>query len=189
VQANARTFHAFSRDHGLPDRGLFHKLAPNKVPVYAVWLVCFISLLMGLLYFASYAAVNAIFALCAIALDTSYIIPIICKVIFRDHPEVMFKPGPFTLGRGFLAHLVNGIAIAWTCFVVVILALPTYIPITAQDMNYASVITGAVLILSWVWYFAGGRRHYHGPRNLLKEEAEVEPVTSEEEDVVATEGK
>ena len=43
VQANARTFFAFSRDRGLPDRGLFHKLAPNRIPVYAVWLVCFLS--------------------------------------------------------------------------------------------------------------------------------------------------
>lgn len=75
LQANARTFHAFSRDHGLPDRrwrsssalssaetdtlfrpragGLFAKLAPNKIPVYGVWLVVFISALMGLLNFAS----------------------------------------------------------------------------------------------------------------------------------------
>ena len=42
LQANARTFFAFSRDEGLPDKGLFQRLAPNKVPMYAVWLVCFI---------------------------------------------------------------------------------------------------------------------------------------------------
>ena len=76
LQANARTFHAFSRDHGLPDRGLFAKLAPNKIPVYSVWLVIFISMLMGCLNFASYTAVAAIFSLCAIALDTSYVIPV-----------------------------------------------------------------------------------------------------------------
>lgn len=43
MQANARTFHAFSRDHGLPDRGLFAKLASNRVPIFGVWLVVFIS--------------------------------------------------------------------------------------------------------------------------------------------------
>lgn len=52
LQANARTFHAFSRDHGLPDRGLFARLAPNRIPVWSVWLVVFISALMGLLSFA-----------------------------------------------------------------------------------------------------------------------------------------
>lgn len=42
TQANGRSFHAFSRDKGMPDRGFFAKLAPNKVPVNAVWLVLFI---------------------------------------------------------------------------------------------------------------------------------------------------
>lgn len=73
LQANARSFHAFSRDRGLPDRGLFCRLAKNRIPIYAVWLVVFISLLMGCLYFASYVAVSAIFSLCAVALDGSYV--------------------------------------------------------------------------------------------------------------------
>lgn len=58
LQANARTFFAFSRDGGLPDRGLFAKLAPNKIPVYGVWIVVLISVVMGLLQFASAVAVN-----------------------------------------------------------------------------------------------------------------------------------
>lgn len=133
LQANARTFHAFSRDRGLPDRGLFSRLSGNKVPVYSVWLVCFLSgtspcfphalltptAILGLLDLASVVAVNAVFALCAVALDTSYIIPIFCKLLFRNHPDVMFVPGPFTLGEGWLGYLINGCAIGWTCFVVV----------------------------------------------------------------------
>ncbi|KAL8292062.1 hypothetical protein RQP46_001528 [Phenoliferia psychrophenolica] len=170
LQANARTFHAFSRDHGLPDRGLFARLAPNKVPVYSVWLVILISICMGLLQFASTVATTAIFALCAIALDTSYCIPIACKLIWRDHPEVMFRPGPFTLGNGLLGKAVPLIACTWTSFVVVILALPTVIPITQLTMNYAAPIMGAVMILSWIWYYAGGNKHYSGPRNLIAEE-------------------
>lgn len=58
LQANARTFFAFSRDGGLPDRGLFAKLAPNKIPLWGVWIVVLISVLMGLLQFASAVAVN-----------------------------------------------------------------------------------------------------------------------------------
>lgn len=94
THANARSFHAFSRDKGIPDRGFFARLAKNKVPVNAVWLVIFIAgefpsllshfpranaradcwivsaraALMGLLVFASYVAVNAIFALAAMAM-------------------------------------------------------------------------------------------------------------------------
>lgn len=55
-------------------------------------------------------------------------------------------------------------AILWTSFVVVILALPTVIPISAINMNYAAPVTGGVMGLSLVWYFFGGRRHYKGPR-------------------------
>ena len=43
---------------GLPDRGLFAKLAPNAVPIWGVWIVVVIGICMGLLQFASYVAAN-----------------------------------------------------------------------------------------------------------------------------------
>lgn len=43
THANARSFYAFSRDKGMPDRGFFYKLARNQIPINAVWLVLFIS--------------------------------------------------------------------------------------------------------------------------------------------------
>jgi hypothetical protein len=125
---------------------------------------------MGLLALASPIAVYAIFSLCAIALDTSYLIPIFCKVIFRDHPEVNFVAGPFTLGRGWFAFFVNWTAILWTSFVVVILSLPNFLPVTASTMNYAAPITAAVMLGSAAWYYAKGRTYYTGPRNILEEE-------------------
>ncbi|POY74921.1 hypothetical protein BMF94_1897 [Rhodotorula taiwanensis] len=170
THANARSFHAFSRDKGMPDRGLFTKLARNKVPINAVWLVLFIAALMGLLVFASYVAVYAIFALAAMAMDASYVIPIACSVWFADHPEVMFTPGPFYLGKTWYGYLVRFIAVFWTSFVVILLALPTVMPVSQSTMNYASVVTGGVLIISWFWFFAGGRKLYRGPRNVLAEE-------------------
>ncbi|GAA5879952.1 hypothetical protein JCM1840_006941 [Sporobolomyces johnsonii] len=181
TQANARSFHAFSRDNGLPDGGFFAKLAPNRIPVNAVWLVVFISSLMGLLVFASPVAVNAIFALAAMGMDTSYIIPIACKLIYRDHPEVQYKPGPFDLGRGFLGWTINLIAIFWTSFVVIILALPTIRPVDAENMNYASAVTGGVMLMSLLYFFAGGRRRYTGPRNLVHDKVQEEQAATGDE--------
>ncbi|GAA5913244.1 hypothetical protein JCM6882_000041 [Rhodosporidiobolus microsporus] len=180
MQATARTFHAFSRDRGLPDRGLFCRMSKQKVPVWSVWLVCVFCAILGLLNFASAVAVNAVFSLCAIALDTSYIIPIACKLVFRDHPDVAFSPGPFSLGRGFIGHLIPGIAISWTCFVVIILALPESIPVMASSMNYSSPILGAVILGSWAWWWLGGRKHYEGPRNSHMEIAEAGEEAKEE---------
>jgi hypothetical protein len=106
------------------------------------------SILPGLLDFASPVAANAIFSLTAMALDISYIIPIALRRIFQHHPEVRFKPGPFYLGDGLLGWAVNLNCILWTLFVSVIFSLPTYLPVTSNTMNYSSVITGSVLLLA-----------------------------------------
>ncbi|GAA6051568.1 hypothetical protein JCM3770_003476 [Rhodotorula araucariae] len=178
THANARSFHAFSRDKGMPDRGFFSRLAKNKIPVNAVWLVLFISALMGLLVFASTVAVSAIFALAAMGMDSSYLFSIIACMLWRNHPEVMFKPGPFHLGWGWLGWTVRVVAVLWTSFVVVILALPQIIPVVGENMNYASVVTGGVVILATGWFFLGGRRHYRGPRNVLAEEKSQKMATT-----------
>ena len=114
----------------------------------AIWLTTIFSILPGLLDFASPVAANAIFSLTAMALDISYIIPIALRRIFRNHPEVEFKPGPFYLGDGLLGWAVNLNCIIWTLFVSVIFSLPTYLPVTKDTMNYAAVITGGVVLLA-----------------------------------------
>jgi len=182
LQANSRSFFAFSRDGGLPDRGLFGKMSSWKIPLWGVWLVVVLSMLLGLLQFASSVALNAVFSLCAIALDTSYAVPILCKIIFRDHPEVNYRPGPFDLGRGILAKAVNWAAVLWIAFVTVIFCLPTVRPTTALNMNYASVITVGVLFLSGVWYLLGGRKHYYGPRNFTGGASGGEQIRSSDSD-------
>ncbi|GAA5867997.1 hypothetical protein JCM8547_000777 [Rhodosporidiobolus lusitaniae] len=180
TQANGRSFHAFSRDKGMPDRGLFSKLAPNRVPVNAVWLVLFICALMGLLVFASTVAVSAIFALAAMGMDTSYLFAIVARMIWKDHPEVQFKPGPFFLGEGWLGWTVRLVAVGWTSMVVVILGLPTIRPVTSLNMNYAFAVTGGIMIIAWVVFFSGGRLHYQGPRNVLAEEKQNKAPTGDD---------
>lgn len=167
LQANSRTIFSFSRDGGLPDRGILSRLSAQKVPVYAVWAVIVVSVLMGLLDLASKVAMNAIFSLCTIALDSSYAIPIVMKLIFMNHPEVQFKPGPFSLGKGPLMWFVNCVSLAWISFVIVVLALPTAIPVTLANMNYSSVITFIVISCSSTWFLLSARRWYTGPRSNL----------------------
>ena len=49
----------------------------TNTPIRAIWFVALGSVLPGLLLFASEEAVNAIFAMTAMAYDLSYIVPII----------------------------------------------------------------------------------------------------------------
>ena len=67
----------YIRYHGLPDRGYFgHVSQWTTTPLRAIWATTILSILPGLLDLASPVAANAIFALTAMALDLSYIIPI-----------------------------------------------------------------------------------------------------------------
>ncbi|KAI6117502.1 amino acid/polyamine transporter I [Pisolithus croceorrhizus] len=168
LQACSRMLYAFSRDHGLPDSGYFsHVSSLTQTPLRAIWLATGVSILPGLLDLASPVAANAVFALTAIALDTSYIIPIFLRRLYANHPEVRFKPGPFYMGSGIIGWAANIACISWTLFVCVIFSLPTILPVTKDNMNYASVITIGVVIVSGVWYILSAHRHYHGPSSNL----------------------
>ncbi|KAF9034498.1 APC amino acid permease [Hymenopellis radicata] len=168
LQAASRTIYAFSRDHGLPDAGYFgHNSEWTNTPLRAIALTTLVSFLPGLLDLASPIAANAMFSLCAMALDLSYIIPIFLRRVLQNHPEVMFKPGPFYMGDGLLGAVVNWVCIFWTLFVVVIFSFPTVLPVTKENMNYASVITVGVMVLAFAWYIIDGHRHYHGPQSNI----------------------
>ena len=149
--------YAFSRDHGkvhvilddiiyltypkgLPDGGFFGKTSESThTPLRAIWFSTIASILPGLLDLASPIAANAVFSITAMALDLSYIIPIFCRRVYHSHPDVMFKPGPFYMGNGWLGVLCNCICISWTLFICVLFSLPTELPVTKLNMNYSSV--------------------------------------------------
>ena len=96
LQAASRTVYAFSRDKGLPDRGFFgHVSSWTQTPLRAIWFVTVIAILPGLLDLASTVALNAIFAMTAMALDLSYIIPIFWYALLhlRGVPSVLTADG------------------------------------------------------------------------------------------------
>lgn len=187
LQACSRMLYAFSRDHGLPDSGYFNHVSRlTQTPLRAIWLTTIISILPGLLDLASPVAANAIFALTAIALDVSYIIPIFLRRVYANHPEVRFKPGPFYMGSGIVGWAANIACISWTLFVCVIFSLPTILPATRDNMNYASVITVGVVIVTGAWYILGARRHYRGPSsNLTNGETGARPGGRSTQELVA----
>ncbi|KAF8797589.1 hypothetical protein BYT27DRAFT_7265596 [Phlegmacium glaucopus] len=172
LQAVSRTVYAFSRDHGLPDGGYFGKNSEfTRTPLRAVWFSTIASIIPGLLDLASPVAANAIFSLTAMALDLSYIIPIFCRRVYHSHPDVMFTPGPFYMGDGWLGLLFNCTCITWTLFVSVIFSIPTILPVTKLNMNYASVITVGVIVFAYVWYFAAAHKHYTGPKSNVNDDS------------------
>lgn len=158
LQAGSRTLWAFSRDQMIPGSKIWYKIwRRTDTPVLAVWLYTLLCILINLIGLGSYITIAAIFNLCAIALDWSYCIPIICKLCFGR-----FEPGPWNLGRA--SRYVNIWACAWTCFASVIFMFPTFMPVAANNMNYAVVILAFVMFVATAYWYIHGRTYYTGPR-------------------------
>ena len=129
MQAGSRTIWAFSRDEMLPGSKIWYKVwKTSGTPVIAVWFYALLCILINLIGLGSYITIAAVFNICAICLDWSYCIPIICKLAFSN-----FKPGPWSLGAASVP--INVWGIAWTAFVSVIYVFPTVLPVTAATVG------------------------------------------------------
>ncbi|PVH91804.1 amino acid transporter [Periconia macrospinosa] len=157
MQSTARTIYALSRDALLPYSRIWTTILPaTGIPMYAVWLTVVLSIAINLIGLGSYPAIAGVFNVCAIALDLSYCIPILCKVYYGR-----FTRGPWHLGK--YSTIINLYACLWTFFVMVIFVMPTNLPVTPETMNYAVVYLVAILLFSTVYWVTHGRRYYSGP--------------------------
>lgn len=210
MHAGARTVWAFSRDEMLPGSRIWYKVwKKTDTPVLAVWLYTLICVLINLIGLGSYITISAIFNLCAIALDWSYCIPILCKLFFNR-----FERGPWSLGPASV--IINAWACMWTAFVSVIFFFPTAMPVAADNvsyalpnndsprlmiseltdsqMNYAIVIMFFVFVISISYWYIAGKKYYHGPRTqahivngmVIKEPSESE--RNDGENAITSEG-
>lgn len=184
TQALARTFFAFSRDRLVPGSRIWTKVNPfTGTPLYAVWIAIFWCIAINLIGLGSYTAILGVFNVCAIALDWSYCIPIICKLAFGK-----FQPGPWHLGR--FSWFINFWAVVWTGFVSIIFVMPTVMPATGSNMNYAAAFLIGILIAAAIYWFISGRKFYTGPiveaeviddsssgSDIAKKNAGTEPYT------------
>jgi amino acid transporter len=173
MQALGRTVFAFSRDRLIPFSSVWTRVnSKTGTPLYAVWISVFFCIAINLIGLGSYAAISGVFNICAIALDWSYVIPILCKMFGGK-----FQPGPWHLGK--FSYWVNAWASIWTLFVSIIFLLPTVRPVTADTMNYASVFLVFILFASAVYWYISGRKFYTGPIiEARAEDSESDRVSS-----------
>lgn len=129
LQAGSRTIWAFSRDQMLPGSSVWFRIwKRTDTPVLAVWFYSLLCILINFIGFGSYTAISAVFNICAICLDWSYCIPIICKLCFNK-----FERGPWHLG--YASRFVNAWACMWTAFVSIIFLFPTAMPVTPDNVS------------------------------------------------------
>ncbi|KAF2430774.1 amino acid transporter [Tothia fuscella] len=157
MQSLTRTIYALSRDGLLPFSGIWTRIMPlTGIPILAVWMSVLVAMGINLIGLGSYPAIAGVFNVCAIALDYSFCIPILCKIIYGR-----FVPGPWHLGK--YSMFINVYACLWTFFVSIIFIMPTIRPVTPVNMNYAVVYLVAILIFSMIYWLIHGKKYYKGP--------------------------
>ncbi|CAM1505252.1 Fc.00g108890.m01.CDS01 [Cosmosporella sp. VM-42] len=148
--ASSRTLWAVSRDGALPYSRLWMRINRRfKMPMNAMLLsACFVSV-YGLIFIGSTNAFSAMVSANVIFLQTSCVIPQ-AILLYRGRSKVL-PERYFSLGR--YGVLINSVAVVWVLFLDVVFCLPTAMPVTAQNMNYVSVVcVGFGTFIVGLWY-------------------------------------
>ncbi|ROT42052.1 hypothetical protein SODALDRAFT_326217 [Sodiomyces alkalinus F11] len=163
MHAGSRTVWAFARDELLPlSRVWFRMNSRTGTPVPAVWLYVALCITVNLIGLGSDILMAAIFNVCVVALNWSYCIPILCKLIYPTR----FEKGSWSLGP--FGVVINIYSIIWNAFLSVIFMLPTVRPVTTDNMNYASVVLVVTLLFSVLYWYLQGKQYYTGPRTYAR---------------------
>ena len=165
--ASSRMTYAFARDRGLPFSNVFGIMNRNGVPIPAVLLTLFWVIVIGCIYLGSESALNAILSSSVVFLNLSYSTPILIVLIRGRkilHPDWVGKP-QWSLGP-VLGPICNVVGVVFTLFTTVFFLFPPDLPVDGNNMNYAVVVLGVVLVLSAGTWIFQGRKEFTGPRNL-----------------------
>lgn len=127
--------------------------------------ICVFGLLaiLGLLNIVSTTAFTAVLSLTVESLALSYFLPIAMLMYqrIRSPDDLVYGPwrlpSTISLGSGIIAVLYNS-------YICIFLLFPPVQPVTAQNMNYAGVVLGGILLLVAIRWFAGAHKLYNGPR-------------------------
>lgn len=157
--AASRCTWAFARDGAIPASHLWKKVNVKlDVPLNAMMLSMVVQIILGVIYFGSSAAFNAFSGVGVICLTTSYAAPIAVSVA---EGRQAIREGNFYLGP--IGLVCNIVAIAWSLLAIPLFCMPSYLPVEAATMNYASVVFVGFTVISVAWYVAWGHRNYAGP--------------------------
>jgi amino acid transporter len=169
ITANSRMIYAFSRDGAVPGHRLWHRINPRtRTPTNSVWFAAVFAFLLGVPSLITNSggvpiAFFAIVSVAVVALEISYILPVILRRLAGDH----FQPGPWHLGRW--SGLIGWTAVAW----VGVISLPFLLPqftlhvggtFSWSAFNYAPAALLIVIGYATITWFASARKWFTGPK-------------------------
>ncbi|KAF4990821.1 hypothetical protein FGRMN_8263 [Fusarium graminum] len=159
LTAASRCTYAFARDGAIPGYKLWSRVSTRfDMPINALILSTVVDCILGCIYFGSSAAFNSFTGVATICLSSSYGVPVAVNLV---RGRKIVKHSPYPLGK--FGPLINGICIVWICFSIVIFCMPVSLPVTAESMNYASVVFAGFGAIAIIWYLAYARKNFTGP--------------------------
>lgn len=129
-----------------------------RQPVRTLGIVAVTCCVLSVIYIGSTAAFNALISMPLIALYLSYAIPILFHM-FQKLNGSTFRPGSFNMGI-VPGVIVNATAVAYIIYIIIFAALPTALPVTAANMNYAGPLVLAVILVAAADWRVSGRRRF-----------------------------
>ncbi|KAL4738369.1 amino acid/polyamine transporter I [Aspergillus similis] len=164
IASAARMVWSLARDKALPFHDHLAKVhSDTQIPVRAILATSSVLALLGVVNIGSTTALNAIISLAVLGLQVSYLIPVALMLWRRLSPaKSTLIYGPWQLGA--LGVPTNIVSMLYLTYTTIFMVFPPYQPVTAENMNYSSLIFGAVLMFSAVYWVCAGRRQFTGPR-------------------------
>ncbi|KAI8975564.1 amino acid/polyamine transporter I [Mycotypha africana] len=158
ILAGATFMWSLARDGVLPGSKFLYKISGKRnIPTNCLIVQLVICILIILPSFGSIVYWQAIMSTAVIAVNISYGLPLLCRLIWTRNN---MPKGPFHLGR--LGLILNAISIVWVTFFGVILCIPSMSPITPETMNWSSLMIGAVMCFSVFFWLISGRHNFKG---------------------------
>lgn len=154
---------AFARDNGLPFSSFLTVITDwNKTPTRAIILNYIVICLLSLINIGSTVAFNALLSLATLAFYSSYALPILLFSLRRHSKTDPIQFGPWRMSA-LLGMICNWTSLAYCIFLILFLPFPPILPVTALNMNWASVVFIGVMGFAVVDWFVRGKGRFIGP--------------------------
>ncbi|RVX74884.1 hypothetical protein B0A52_01161 [Exophiala mesophila] len=163
----SRQLWSFARDQGVPGASWFAYVRPGwDVPMNSIVVSFVVSCLLSLINIGSTIALNNITSLSLVAILSSYIASIGCLFWKRITGQPLL-PAKFRLPNG-VGIFLNGFSLIFLTFAFIFAFFPGNPDPTVEQMNWACLIYGAVLIFAGVDYYVRARHVYDGPVEYIR---------------------
>jgi choline transport protein len=163
----SRQLFAFARDQGVPFASWFANVRPGwDVPVNSIIVSFVVSCLLSIINIGSTIALNNITSLSLCAIISSYLVSI-GLVFWRRITNRPLLPAPFTLSKP-IGLVLNAVSLAFLMIAFVFSFFPGTNNPNAEQMNWAILIYGAVMVFALMHYFISARHVYDGPVEYVR---------------------